>query len=171
VILCLHCQKLSSPDSNNCQFCGATLPKLAYKAEMITVDNITILYDMLSALAEALANSKVKLEDFVEYLGLLFEKLEAQEKEIREMEFDDEIKEEFKEEMEIGLSGIEAIFEGLEIMGEYEEEEDPNCLADGLEAVKEGVILINKAREINRERESRRGKFVTMYKDDQSMEL
>jgi hypothetical protein len=171
VILCLHCQKLTAPDNNNCEHCGATLPKLAYKTEMVAVENITIMYDMLSALAKALINSKVPLEDFEEYLAYLGDKLEEVAQEIADMEFDEEVEKEFEEELEVGLEGVECVYEGLELMLEYGDEEDINCLADGLEAIKEGVILINKARALNRERESLRGKFVNLYKEDKSMDL
>jgi hypothetical protein len=171
VILCLHCQSLSEPDGNNCKHCGATLPKLAYKAEMLKIDNITILYDMLRALAGALVNSKVSLDDFEDYVGHLGESLEVIGQEINEIEFDEDIKEEFEEELEFGLEGINAVYEGLELLMEYGDEEDVDCLVDGLEAIRDGVVLINKARAINREREALRGKFVTLYKEDNSMDL
>lgn len=170
--VCFHCGELTDPSENYCQKCGATLPKLAYTVtDIVSVDKVFDLYHKFRDQAGAVKAGAITLEDFENFMVDMQDKLMAQEENIRNYELDDSIIDDFEEELEVGFQGIDAINEGMEIMFEYVDDENPVHLDEGLELINEGLELIHRARIINRVRDKRLSADADAYKREESIEL
>ncbi len=172
MLVCLRCGALNDPKENYCQSCGATLPKLAYTMEMASgVEKVMDLYYKFADAVEMLRSGESTIEEFESYVSGMQEKLARLEQEIREVQIDESIMEDFEEELEVGFTGVEKINQGVDTLLRFVEEEDDSMLDEGLELIKEGLEYIHKARVINRERDKRLSQYADLYRQEQSMEL
>lgn len=172
MLLCMRCGEMNDPKENYCQKCGATLPKLAYTMEMASVDVVLDLYYKFADKVAQLRTGQITLDEFTEYIDYQADKQARMEEDIKNTDIHEEIMEDFEEELELGFSGIEKVNEGIDLMIRFiEEEQTPTLLDQGLELIKEGCRLINKAKNVNRERDKKWSHYAELQRSEESMEL
>jgi ribosomal protein L40E len=169
MVLCLRCAAQNPPHENYCLTCGATLPKLAYTMEMVPVERIEGRCLEFTNAAEYVKTGQWSMDEFADFMEATYEKLTKIEQDIREMPIKEEVIEDFEEELEVGLRGVELYNEGMETMMQYIEDENPYHLDTGLQKIYQGNELIIRARVINRERDKKLGSDADLYRQDESM--
>ncbi|MFP4496575.1 MAG: zinc-ribbon domain-containing protein [Vulcanimicrobiota bacterium] len=171
MILCMRCGAQNNPDENYCQSCGATLPKLAYSMEMAAVEKVMDLYYKFEDAVNKLRNGEWSENDFEDFAVGMQAKLGQREEEIKEVEIDEEIMDDFEAELEVGFQGVEKINDGVDTLLDYLEDKNESHLDNGLGFIKQGLELIHQARIINRERDKRLNADADAYRQEGTMEL
>ncbi|MCE1248920.1 MAG: hypothetical protein LWY06_19960 [Firmicutes bacterium] len=169
MVLCLRCAAQNPPNENYCLTCGSTLPKLAYTMEMVPVERIDGRCREFTDAAEFVRSGQWSMDEFADYMETTYAKLSKIEQDIREMPISENVIEDFEEELDVGLRGVELYNEGMETMMQYIEDENPYHLDAGLQLIYQGNEMIIRAREINRERDNKLGSDADLYRQDESM--
>lgn len=94
-------------------------------------------------------------EQFGSFLGDIQQKLAEREQAIREIEIPPEAVEDFREELEVGFTGIQLYNEGVKRMILFVEDSDVAHIEEGMDLVRQGNDHINEAMRINRENRKR----------------
>jgi hypothetical protein len=116
--------------------------------------------------ARKTAEGEWSAEELGEFLDGIIRILNEREQQIREIEIPPEAVEDFREELEVGFSGIQLYTEGVQRMLLFVEDPNPAHLEEGLELARQGNDHINEAMRINREN---RRKLEEMYIDASTM--
>jgi hypothetical protein len=106
------------------------------------------------------------VDQYNAFLDNISNVLSQKEQEIRNIEIPPEAIEDFRQELEIGFSGIDLYNQGIATMKLYVEDRDGTHIEEGLELIREGNELINEAMRINREN---RRKLEEVYIDTSTM--
>jgi len=171
MILCFRCGEMNDPRENYCLKCGATLPKLAYKMEMPSVDMVLDLYYKFAGVIDKVRNGQASVSQFEEFLVKQYEKQKAYEQALHDLEIPDNLAHEFEEEFEVGFQGIDRVNEGMEIMSFYLEDRNDDHLDHGMALILEGSELIHKAKLINRKRDRCQSQVADLQRMFNDMEL
>ncbi len=151
-MLCVKCGAENEESANCCSACGAILPRMmkeeAPKEEPKKINERLQLFE--DAVAKVLS-SEWGLEQFEAFLREMIEVLAEKERGIREIEIPPEAMEDFREELDVGFSGIELYNRGIAVMTSYITDTQPHYLEAGLELIRQGNERINEAMRINRE--------------------
>lgn len=116
--------------------------------------------------AEKAASGEWSNEQFAEFIDGLSQTLQEREEQIRQIEIPPEAVEDFREELEVGFTGIQLWHEGVARMALFAEDMDVAHLEEGLEICRQGNEHINEAMRINRENRKR---LEEMYIDSSTM--
>lgn len=116
--------------------------------------------------ARKAAEGEWSQEELGEFLDGIIRILNEREQQIREIEIPPEAVEDFREELEVGFSGIQLYTEGVQRMLLFVEDPNPTHLEEGLDLARQGNDHINEAMRINRDN---RRKLEEMYIDASTM--
>lgn len=167
----MRCGKMNPPDQNYCINCGATMPKLAYKMEMASVDVVLDLYYKFADAAQKVLDGHMSLDDFDDFLADQHDKQSKFEEKIREIDIEEKDMEDFEEELEYGFTGMDKVNEGIEMMAAYLDDQDETFLDQGLEMIKQGCHFIHKAKLYNRQRDMKSSEAAEIQRIEKHMEL
>jgi len=112
--------------------------------------------------AERIEKNDMTADEFAQFIDTTIEFLSEKEANIRQVEIPPEAVEDFREELEAGLTGIDLFYQGLTEMRLFLEDGEPAHLHAGLEVVVEANQMLNEAIAINRRN---RHKLEEMYID------
>lgn len=167
-MLCVKCGFQNSEGVNYCSKCNAQLPRVLQTPQEVEPEMPPI-HDRLQQI-EAAAARAASGEWNPEELGRFLEETAAilaeKERAIREIPIPDEAAEDFREELEVGYTGIDLYNQGVQRMFEFVADSDPVHLQEGLDLVRQGNESINEAMRINREN---RRKLEEMSSDASSL--
>lgn len=116
--------------------------------------------------AEKAASGEWTPEQFEEFIEEVAQALVKREEDIRQIEIPPEAVEDFREELEVGFTGIQLWHEGVSRMALFSEELDVAHLEEGLDLCRQGNDHINEAMRINRENRKR---LEEIYRDSSTM--
>ena len=171
MLLCMRCGSLNRPDLNYCNSCGASLPKMAYSMEMASIEKNFELYERFRDVTNGVKAGTISTDNFAVFMNKMYEILSARADEIRSIEIEEDLIEDFSEELETGMNGVDMVFEGLDIMNLYVQDKNSTNLDNGLETFRQGLEMVHKAKVVNREREKKFDINAELYKFDSSIEL
>lgn len=123
-------------------------------------------YLQLKEAGEKVTSGAWTVEEYAAFLDHIARVLAQKEQEIRDIEIPPEAFEDFRQELEIGFSGIELYNNGINTMRGYLNDDDTTHIEEGLELIREGNEMINEAMRINREN---RKKLEEVYLDSSTM--
>ncbi|MEN3015510.1 MAG: zinc ribbon domain-containing protein [bacterium] len=156
--ICIKCG-ISNPDSENyCTSCGAPLPRISQAVARPARVKVTRNYDTVRLKVEQLLSYEISYEEYYEVLDNIYYKIEEAGNAVSNMEIPEELVPYFKEQLEIGLTGIDmflqaidelrALPELLDQMNSAPNEEIRENIAHEIERVKEqGLSLAAEATE------------------------
>lgn len=149
-MICVKCGQQNSPGQNFCQQCNSVLPKISDPGQ-VNHQKVNERYIQLKEASDKVLAGTWSAEEYGAFLENIARVLAQKEEEIREMEIPPEAIEAFREELEVGFSGIEMYNQGVCTMKIYLADGDVAHIHQGLEMVREGNDLINDAMRINRD--------------------
>jgi hypothetical protein len=138
------------------------LPKVQQSNEFVPPPYVDGRFQKVKNEADKVRAGQMSHEDFTHFVDTTIELIMEKEATIRDTEIPSEAVEDFREEMEMGLAGIDLFCRGLAEMRVYVEDEDGQHLDAGLELVRDGNGMLNNAIMINRRN---RHKLEEMYID------
>ena len=116
--------------------------------------------------AEKAASGEWTTDQFSEFIEGLAQTLAEREEQIRQIEIPPEAVEDFREELEVGFTGIQLWHEGVARMALFADDLDVGHLEEGLDICRQGNDHINEAMRINRDNRKR---LEEMYIDSSTM--
>lgn len=149
-MICVKCGQQNAPGQNFCQQCNSVLPKISDPGQ-VNHQKVNERYLQLKEASDKVLAGTWSVDEYGAFLESISRVLAQKEQEIREMEIPPEAIEGFREELEVGFSGIEMYNQGVTIMLAYVADGDEAHIHEGLELVREGNDLINEAMRINRD--------------------
>ena len=166
-MLCIRCGHTNGYGGNYCARCNAVLPKMTHVPQVETeAPVVNDRYLRIKEACDQVLYGERSPEEFATYIDEIIIALETKDQEMREIEIPDESYDDFREELEVGFSGVELFLEGLRTLRLYTEQPEESHLQAGLELILEGNTLINDAMRINREN---RRKLEDMYVDSSTV--
>lgn len=112
--ICIKCG-YSNPDSENyCAKCGAILPKVSVAVARPARVKITKNYDTIKLKVEQLLSYEITFDEYYEVLDSIYSKIEEAGNTVSNMEIPEELAPYFKEQLEIGLTGIDMFLQAIE---------------------------------------------------------
>ena len=153
MIICTRCGSGNPPGANYCKNCNAMLPKMV-QSEAVAHKKITTRYLQLKNAGEQAKCGEMTVEEYAEFLDNISRILSEREVEIRsiiENEIPPEAMDDFAEELENGIAGIDNYNEGIGHMKLFVDDLNPDHIDYGLELIYQGNELINEAMRINRQ--------------------
>ena len=133
-----------------CAKCGTKIPRFMQEADS-TPQHVSInsRLQVIEAAVRNVQEGEWELERFLEFLQDLHGVLSAKEQEIRDIVIPEENRDEFKDELTMGFSGISLYNRGIARMLTYNGD-NVEVLEAGLDLVRQGNERINEAMRINR---------------------
>lgn len=168
-MLCVKCGFQNADGSNYCTSCLAQLPRLVQAAIPRSEDEAPRINERLQQFEDAVAKVQSgdwETEQFAAFLDEMAEILAEKERDIRSIPIPEEAEDDFREELEIGFSGIEMYGLGVNRMFSFLQDLDGGHLEEGLELVRQGNERINEAMRVNREN---RRKLEETFMDSSTM--
>ncbi|MCS7164816.1 MAG: zinc ribbon domain-containing protein [Candidatus Calescibacterium sp.] len=111
--ICIKCGS-NNPDSENyCLNCGAILPRISKGVVRPPRVKITKHYDIIRLKVEQLLAHEISYEEYNDTLDNIYYKIEEAGNTIENMEIPEELAPYFKEQIEIGLTGIDMFLEAI----------------------------------------------------------
>ena len=169
-IVCIKCGHQNPDDARYCEKCGAVLPRISKNIARPVEAKITVHFDMIKDAVEKYRAGQMSLEDYLGVLDLIYNRIDNAAREIEEMEIPEDLLPVFKEQLDIGLTGMDLFLQAIEelrAMAEYIEatkdpetppEEIPVLLEEadrlaqvGIELAAEATDHLNLALEMARE--------------------
>ncbi len=135
-----------------CVKCGTKIPQ--FMQQTASEEEQPSGHDRLRQFEEAVDNVRNgawSLEQFDKFLHDINEVLTAKEREIHDIAIPEEASAEFKEELEIGFSGIALYNQGIAQMMKYVTTGEEKYLDSGISYVRKGNERILEAMRVNRE--------------------
>ncbi len=106
---------------------------------------------VLCQACELMRSGQWSLAEFRQYLAEFTAEQQRREEGIRGVDIPFGLEDEFQEEVEVGLNGVEACNLGLEALGAYDPEVDgDHVVTEALQAFYRGVVRVKEAMKINR---------------------
>ncbi len=127
-IICIKCGHSNPDDARFCEKCGAVLPRISSSVARPVQSRITIHFDMLKDAVEKYKAGTMSLEDYLGVLDLIYNRVDAAGRDIEEMEIPEDLLPVFREQLDIGLTGIDLFLQSIEEL---------RALADYMEAAKD----------------------------------
>jgi hypothetical protein len=165
-LICVKCGQHNAPGQNYCHQCNTLLPKISDSVQESSHQKKNERYLQLKEAGDKVLSGAWTLEEYAAFLDNISRVLSMKEQEIRDMEIPPEAIEDFRQELEVGFSGIQLYNQGIVTMKLYLDDQDSTHLQEGLEMVREGNELINDAMRINRDN---RRKLEEVYSDNTTM--
>ncbi|MCS7244088.1 MAG: zinc ribbon domain-containing protein [Candidatus Calescibacterium sp.] len=111
--ICIKCGN-SNPDSENyCLKCGAPLPKISQAVARPARVKVTKNYDTIRLKVEQLLSYEISYEEYYEILDNMYYKIEEAGNMVSNMEIPEDLLPYFKEQIEIGLTGIDMFLQAI----------------------------------------------------------
>ncbi len=111
--ICLKCGYNNSDDSNYCEKCGAVLPKINKGVMRPARAKITKNYEIIKTKVEQLLANEIDYDEYYKTLDRLYEKIEEAGNAVENTEISEELYPYFKEQIEIGLTGIDLFLQAI----------------------------------------------------------
>lgn len=150
-MICTKCGQLNPAGANYCHGCSSVLPKVVLDAEAVTHEKVTERYQQLKEAGEKVLGGTWSVEEYATFLDDISNLLAQKEQEIRDIEIPADALEDFRQEIEIGFSGLELYTNGISTMRQFLTDGDEAHIQQGLELIRDGNEMINEAMRINRE--------------------
>lgn len=153
-MLCVKCGFQNSDGANYCSKCNAQLPRVLQGPQEEVEPETPRIHDRLQqieAAAARAASGEWNPEEFGRFLEETAAILAEKERAIREIPIPDEAAEDFREELEVGYTGIDLYNQGVQRMFDFVADANPLFLEEGLDLVRQGNEFVNQAMRINRE--------------------
>ena len=156
MVICVKCGHQNQDGVNQCESCGAAVPLMAQQGQREPEPEMVNerLLELENAAKKAVSGEWTS-EQLGAFLGDIQQKLAEREQAIREIEIPPEAVEDFREELEVGFTGIQLYNEGVKRMILFVEDPDVSHIEEGLDLVRQGNDHINEAMRINRENRKR----------------
>jgi len=114
--ICLKCGHTNADFDNYCTKCGAILPKISKAVAQPPRVRLTKNYDVVKLKVEQLLSYEISEEEYFETLERIYNTINEAAENVKNIEIPPELEPYFKEQLEIGLTGIELFLEGIEIL-------------------------------------------------------
>jgi hypothetical protein len=150
-MLCLMCGQDNSEELNTCPNCNAPMPKKNSGISSAPPKKVYDRYNKIRTLAEQAKSGEISMEEFREFLLKTKSILETKEKDIKEIEIQQEYYNDFLLELEVGFHGLQLFYQGIDILLTYINIKSDELLERGLQFVNDGNEFVNEAMSINRE--------------------
>ena len=111
--ICLKCGYNNSDNSNYCEKCGAVLPKINKGVMRPARAKITKNYEIIKNKVEQLLANEIDYDEYYKTLDRLYEKIEEAGIAVENTEISEELYPYFKEQIEIGLTGIDLFLQAI----------------------------------------------------------
>ncbi len=161
-MICFKCGAENASGARFCGQCNAALPRVQQSNEFVPPPYVDGRYQKIKIAADRVVNQESTPEEFADFIDRTIEFISEKEATIRQIEIPPEAVEDFREELETGLAGIDLFYQGLTEMRTYVEDGEPQHLEAGLAVVQEANQLLHQAIVINRQN---RHKLEEMYID------
>lgn len=143
-MICPSCGFLNKSEEKICQRCKNTLTeRLPYPPQ------VPLFLSKLEKLCRDISLGQISLDDFKEELKKNKENLIKIKKDLEKTNIPADILPQIKEEMTLGLKGIEFFITGMEKMEEYIKKRNLKFLEEGLKLSREGNALLDSAIKAN----------------------
>ncbi|MFN3477878.1 MAG: zinc-ribbon domain-containing protein [bacterium] len=112
--ICVKCGN-TNPDSENfCLKCGAPLPKVSQAIARPARVKITKNYDIVKLKVEQLLSYEISADEYFDILDNIFQKIEEAGNTVENLEVPEDLMPYFKEQIEIGLTGIDMFLQAIQ---------------------------------------------------------
>jgi hypothetical protein len=111
--ICIKCGYNNSDNSNYCEKCGAVLPKINKVIIRPARAKITKNYEIIKTKVEQLLANEIGYDEYYKTLDRLYQKIEEAGIAVENTEISEEIYPYFKEQIEIGLTGIDLFLQAI----------------------------------------------------------
>lgn len=165
-MICMKCGQQNPNGLNYCQNCNTMLPKVPQAADIGQHQKVNERYLQLKEAGDRVLAGEWTVEEYATFLDHISRVLAQKEQEIRDIEIPPEALEDFRQELEIGFSGIEMYNNGISTMRLFLADRNSAHIHEGLELIREGNEMINEAMRVNREN---RRKLEEVYIDSSTM--
>lgn len=167
-MLCVKCGFQNAEGANYCSQCNAQLPRGLQSPDQVEPEAPRV-HDRLQQIEAAVTrvtSGEWNPDEFAQFLEETAQVLAEKERAIRDITIPDEAAEDFREELEVGYTGIDLYNQGVQRMFDYLSDSDPAHLEAGLDLVRQGNEYVNEAMRINREN---RRKLEELYSDSSNL--
>lgn len=150
-MICMKCGRDNvSNGSTYCSYCNAKLPSSSFMDVMSTPKYETSRLNDVTQYCDCILAGTVSMEDFANYISLTYEHLAGLSAGIYQTVEEDAYSEVANDEVESGFEGMQLWESGLSEIYAYTEDMDEAHIKNGLDMVRRGNDLINKAMIMNR---------------------
>lgn len=112
--ICIKCGH-NNPDSENfCTKCGAPLPRISGAVAKPVRVKVTKNYDIIKLKVEQLLSYEISSEDYLTILDNIYQKIEESAATVENLDIPEELMPYFKEQIEIGLTGIDMFLQSIQ---------------------------------------------------------
>lgn len=112
--ICIKCGN-TNPDSENfCLKCGAPLPRISRAVARPARAKVTKNYDTIKLKVEQLLAYEITSEEYLDVLDSIYQKIEDAGNTVENMDVPEELIPYFKEQIEIGLTGIDMFLQAIQ---------------------------------------------------------
>lgn len=151
-MLCMKCGRDNlSNGSGFCAYCNAKLPTASMFQVMNTPTFETSRLNDVTRYCDCILAGSVSMEDFANFISLTYNHLVGLSSDIYQSVEDDGYMQIAPDEVEAGFEGMQLWENGLSEIYAYTEDMDEEHVKNGLDMVRRGNDLINKAMLLNRE--------------------
>lgn len=153
-MICMTCGEQNPAGNINCQKCNANLQQSPDAPQQKTSpqhQKVNERYMQLKEAGDNVLSGAWTVDEYSNFLDHISRVLAQKEQEIRDIEIPPEAFEDFRQELEIGFSGIELYTNGINMMREFLQDNDASHIEAGLDLIQNGNEMINEAMRINRE--------------------
>ncbi|NDD28487.1 MAG: zinc ribbon domain-containing protein [Proteobacteria bacterium] len=148
---CSHCEKPVPEGSAYCPSCNVLLPESNLPVEEGPAAEVNERYLQLKDAGEKVLSGEISVDAYRDFLDQILAVIAEKESQVRDLEIPPEVFEDFRQEIEAGFAGIEALNRGVGVMRQYVDDPDPAYIHEGVEIVRSGSDALNEAMRINRE--------------------
>ncbi len=167
-MLCVKCGFQNADGANYCAQCKAQLLRVIPSASQAEPEapRVQDRLQQIEAAVTRVTSGEWNPDEFARFLEETAQILAEKERAIRDITIPDEAAEDFREELEIGYTGIDLYNQGVQRMFDFLSDSDPDHLEAGLDLVRQGNEHVNEAMRINREN---RRKLEELYSDTSNL--
>jgi uncharacterized phage infection (PIP) family protein YhgE len=127
------------------------MPKISETISAAPPGRINVHYNQLKEAVEKIQSGESTQEQYLETLNFVYNTIYERLIEVENMEISEEIKPDFEEQYQLGLSGIHFFLQGIEELKLYVEDSNSDHLTSGMESAYQGNENLNQALEMARE--------------------
>ncbi len=151
MVVCIRCGHQNPEGEHFCESCNAVMPKISETISAAPPGRINVHYNQLKEAVEKIQSGESTQEQYLETLNFVYNTIYERLIEVENMEISEEIKPDFEEQYQLGLSGIHFFLQGIEELKLYVEDSNPDHLTSGMESAYQGNENLNQALEMARE--------------------
>ncbi len=111
--ICIRCGHTNPDTENYCVKCGATLPRISQAVARPARVKVTKNYDTIKLKVEQLLSYEISVDEYLNVLDNIYSKVEEAANTVSSMEIPEDLLPYFKEQIEIGLTGIDMFLQAI----------------------------------------------------------